>query len=351
MGLKAVKVGVIGCGFIAQSRHLPALLKCQNVEMPAVCDKNKELAENVATKFKIGHYHTSVAEMLQKEHLNMVDICTATPSHASLAIQAMEAGCHVLTEKPIASSVTEADAMIRTAERMKVKLCVSHDMLFTLTISRMKRIVERRELGEIVRMEIKHYRPKNDPLFRNKDHWMHRVPGGMVIGDDLIHPLYISRAFLGDIEPVAAFPRKISDVEHVPLDEIQVVLKGKKGWGNIVTSYNAPQNGLIVDIWGTEQHLHGELFNCILFKYEGPGTNAWSRVRGNMSRIIQILGSTTYAGSRAISGGHRGGHEAVIEKFIAAIVNNTEPPVTAADGKEIVRILEQVVNLCEKSSS
>jgi predicted dehydrogenase len=349
MGLKAVKVGVIGCGFTAQSGHLPALLKCQNVEMAAVCDKNKELAENVAGKFKIGHYYTDVAEMLQKEHLNMVDICTATPSHAPLAIQAMETGCHVLIEKPIALNVAEADAMIQTAERMKVKLCVSHDMLFSLTISRMRKIVERGELGEIVRMEIKHYRPKNDPVFRNKDHWMHRVPGGIVIGDDLIHPLYITRAFLGDIEPVAAFPRKISNVEHVPLDEIQIVLKGKKGWGNIVTSYNAPQNGLIADIWGTERNLHGELFNCILFKYEGPGTNAWSRAWGNMSRILQVLGSTAYAGSKSISGSHLG-HKVVIEKFIVAIVNDTAPPVTSAEGRDIVRIVDSIIKLCGSSS-
>ena len=346
MGVKAVRVGVIGCGFIAQSGHLPALLKCKNVEMVAVCDKNKELAENVASKFKIGHYYTDVAEMLQKERLNMVDICTATPSHAPLAIQAMEASCHVLTEKPIASNVAEADAMIQTAERMKVKLCVIQDMLFSLVVTKMRSIARQGLLGDILRIDIKQLRPKNDPQFLNKHHLMHTRPGGIIVGDDLAHPVYLAREFLGDLEVIAAYTRKVGSVKHVPFDEIQVILKGEKGQGSIVSSYNFLQGAMIIDIFGTEMNLHGELGNSILFKYKGPGSSMSARGLENLNRCLQIFSSTIYAGARAISGRH-GGHRILIAKFIESILNDTEPPVTAAEGREIVRILERVIGLCE----
>jgi len=348
LSTNSVKVGVIGCGFITQTGHLPSWLKCKNAKVVAVCDRNEERARKCAKDFKISNYYADSAEMLKREQLDMVDICTSTPTHAPLAIEAMELGCHVLTEKPMALNGNEADEMIESAEKNRVKLCVIHDMLFSLVIMRIRDILKQDALGNILRVEIKQLRPKDDPVFLNKDHWMHTVPGGIIIGDALIHPVYLARDFLGELGPVAAYTRKIGNVDHVPFDEIQLILKGEMGGGSIITSYNSPQNAIIIDIFGTEMNLHGELFNSILFKYKGPGTSIPSRALENLSRSLQILSSTVYAGAKMVRGKY-GGHRILIGKFIESILNDTEPPVTANDGREVVRIVEKVVKLCENT--
>jgi len=337
-----VKVGVIGCGFITQTGHLPSWLKCKNAKVIAVCDRNEELARKVAQDFKVRNHYVDSAQMLEREQLDIVDICTPTPIHALLAIQAMKAGCHVLIEKPMALNVKEADEMIRVAQENRVKLCVAHDMLFGLVVMKIRDILKKGVLGNILRVEIKQLRPKHDVVFLNKNHWMHKLPGGIIIGDDLVHPIYLARCFLGDLEPIAIYNRKIGEVKHVSFDETQLILKGVEGRGDIITSYNFPRNEMIIDILGTEMNLHGELFSSILFKYKAPETSILSRIPGNLSRSLQIISSTLYAGVKVISGNY-GGHKILINKFVESILNDTEPPVTAEDGREVVRILEKVV--------
>ena len=271
------------------------------------------------------------------------------PTHAPLSIQAIEAGCHVLTEKPMALTVKEADEMINMAEKKQVKLCVIQDMLFSLVVTKMRSIARQGLLGDILRIDIKQFRPKNNPEFLNKHHRMHTRPGGIIVGDDLAHPVYLAREFLGDLEVIAAYTRKVGSVKHVPFDEIQVILKGEKGQGSIVSSYNFLQGAMIIDIFGTEMNLHGELGNSILFKYKGPGNSTLGRALENLNRCLQIFSSTLYAGTRAISGRY-GGHRILIAKFIESILNDTEPPVTAATGREVVRILDSVIRLGDQSS-
>jgi len=87
-----LKVGIVGCGFIAKRRHIPSFLrlKKKDVVLQAVCDINKPLVASVAKEFRIPKAYSSLSEMLSKEDLNIVDICTQPHIHAPLAIEAMK---------------------------------------------------------------------------------------------------------------------------------------------------------------------------------------------------------------------------------------------------------------------
>lgn len=352
MSTKFLKVGVVGCGLITQTAHLPELLKCKGAKVVAVCDRNEELAKKVAKDSRIKSYYTDLFQMLKGEQLDMVDICTPTPTHAPLAIQAMEAGCHVLTEKPMALNVNEADEMIKAAKAKGVKLCVTHDMLFGLGAMRMREYLIRGTLGDILGVEIKQFRPANVPALVNAQHWMHTLPGGLIIGDAMIHPLYLARSILGDLEPKMAFTSKTGTIPHLSFDEVHVYLKSNQRVATIITCYNSCGTAVILDIFGTESNLHCELFNSILFTYKGirshRGDSKSRYAMYNLSQCIQILQSTIYSGVRALLGQY-GGHRNLIDKFIESILNDTEPPVTAKDGREIVRMVEQVVRLCKQT--
>ena len=114
-----LKVAIVGCGAVAEKRHIPGFARLkQNVTIQAVCDKNKELASKVAAQYGITNVYTTQTEMLAKENLDIIDVCTPPQIHAPIAIEALEHGCHVLMEKPMALSAADCDSMIEAAKKV-----------------------------------------------------------------------------------------------------------------------------------------------------------------------------------------------------------------------------------------
>lgn len=108
-----LKVGIVGCGFIAEKRHIPNFLRLKkNIVLQTVCDKNEVLARETAKKYSIPKAYCDLSEMLSKEKLDLIDICTPPQIHASLAVGAMEHGCHALLKKPMALKTSDCDQMI-----------------------------------------------------------------------------------------------------------------------------------------------------------------------------------------------------------------------------------------------
>jgi predicted dehydrogenase len=346
MDERILKAGVVGCGFIAQNAHIPALIKCRNVRLAAVCDRNESLARSVARKFRIGKYYADFKEMLDVEKLDVVNVCTSIDTHAALAIQAMEAGCHVFTEKPLALNTGDADKMIQVSRKNNVKLGTNHHLLFIPPVQKIKRILDKGTIGNLVRVEVKQSCPPQDfPIIADPNHWWHRLPGG-VFGDTLPHPIYLAREFLGEIEPVAVYPKKMGNLDHMPFDEVQIILQGREGVGTIISSCNWPSLWMI-DIFGTKKNIHANLHNSVVITYGGKtdmGRGIASLyARENLQRSFRIITDTFAGGVNFIQGKHRG-IPTGIRKFMQSIQNGTEPPVTAEDGREVLRIWEKITS-------
>jgi len=109
MRTRTMRVGVIGCGEVATKIHMPCLLKIPEVELTSMCDLNQERSLRVAKKFGVPSSYASASQMLEEEWLDIVHICTPPESHLELALMALDAGCHVLIEKPFVFKVSEAD--------------------------------------------------------------------------------------------------------------------------------------------------------------------------------------------------------------------------------------------------
>jgi predicted dehydrogenase len=121
---ETLRVGVIGCGQIAQIAHLPYLQELPMFEIAAVCDLSPTVVEAVGERFGVKGRYVDYQEMLRKEPMDAVLI--ANKNHAAPAIAAMEAGRHVLVEKPIALNLKQADEMLQAAESNRVKLMVAY---------------------------------------------------------------------------------------------------------------------------------------------------------------------------------------------------------------------------------
>lgn len=341
---ESLRVGIIGCGEVVQSQHIPSLLRIKDAEITLVCDRDEDLAKRVAQRFNIDKYYTDFSEMLEKEELDMVDICTSPKSHAALSIQAMGAGCHVLVEKPMALSLKEADDMVRASKGNKGKLCVVHNMLFEPVVMKARGMVSEGSIGDLTGIDIKFSREKDDDWITNKDHWSHKLLGGM-FGEMLPHPIYIAQAFLGNLEPLSVHTRKLSSYNWVVADELRVILESEKGMATITSSCNWPKDKAIVDIFGTKMNLRIDLWNSVMTTYGVGGHARPSRGLQNLNQSFSILASTIFTTLNVILGKFHRGHHTLIRSFIESIQNDTESPVTAEEGREVVRVWEAITSV------
>ena len=113
--MEKVRLGLVGLGWVSQVFHLPVLTKCQDVDIVAICDKDKSRARMIAERFGIPRYYSDYEQMLAKEDLDAIDVATSTDAHLPITIAALEAGKDVFVEKPIARRYTEAVQMAETA--------------------------------------------------------------------------------------------------------------------------------------------------------------------------------------------------------------------------------------------
>src|SRR5687768_1926594 len=140
-----LKTALIGYGKAA-FMHAEALRNISEVEFVAVCGRNLEKATAFASKYSVKGY-TDLADMVSRENIELVIICTPHPDHKAGAIEAMEAGAHVLVEKPLASSLEDCDAMIVAATRTNKKLGVVSQRRFFPSALRIKNAIDEGKIG------------------------------------------------------------------------------------------------------------------------------------------------------------------------------------------------------------
>jgi predicted dehydrogenase len=117
-----LKVGLLGCGAIAQIAHLPALRKAHNVEFTAVCDAAEDLLHLMADRYAVADRYTDHRTFLEQADMDAVLLPVADGFHAPLAIQCMRAGKHVLVEKPLAETIEECEQMVQASEETGCQL-------------------------------------------------------------------------------------------------------------------------------------------------------------------------------------------------------------------------------------
>lgn len=152
MRRKKLKVGIIGCGGIATSKHMPGLQTIKEVEMTAFCDIIPERAEKAREKFgaKSAKVYTDYKELLSDPTIDVVHICTPNRSHSFITIDALHAGKHVMVEKPMAKTAKEARAMVEAAKETGKKLTVGYqNRCRPESIYLRREIVDKGKMGEI----------------------------------------------------------------------------------------------------------------------------------------------------------------------------------------------------------
>ncbi len=143
-----VRIAVIGLGTWGE-KHLQALKTIPEADVVAICDVNQKRARNVASRLKIRKIYSNFEELLDRENLDGVHVVTPEPFHRDPVIQAARKGIQVFVEKPMATTLEDADAMIDAARKNRVNLMVGHVLRWDVRYAMVKKAIERGEVGQI----------------------------------------------------------------------------------------------------------------------------------------------------------------------------------------------------------
>ncbi|WP_430790441.1 Gfo/Idh/MocA family protein [Virgibacillus flavescens] len=143
-----MKFAIVGCGRIAK-RHIEAIINTKEAELYALCDNNRNRLDETAFVNNLKNNYEDIEEMLKDEKIDIVSICTPNASHAELAIKAIKAGKHVLLEKPIATTVEDAERIIQAAQDYHVKVTAVHQNRFNEAIQKTRKAYEDGRFGRM----------------------------------------------------------------------------------------------------------------------------------------------------------------------------------------------------------
>lgn len=146
-----LKIGIIGCGGIANGKHMPSLKKVADAEMVAFCDIIKERAEKAAKEFGTpdAKVYTDYKELLKDGSIDVVHVCTPNREHSFITVDALESGKHVMCEKPMAKTYAEAKKMLDAAKRTGKKLTIGYQGRQNPESQYVKKVCDAGELGDI----------------------------------------------------------------------------------------------------------------------------------------------------------------------------------------------------------
>lgn len=146
-----LRIGIIGCGGIANGKHMPALKKQKDVQMVAFCDIIEERAVKAAKDYGTpdAKTYTDYKKLLEDKTIDVVHVCTPNKEHSFITIDALEAGKHVMCEKPMAKTYAEAKAMLDAAKRTGKKLTIGYQNRHTPQALYVKQACEEGVLGDI----------------------------------------------------------------------------------------------------------------------------------------------------------------------------------------------------------
>ncbi len=211
---RIVKVGIIGCGGIANGKHMPSLHAIPNVEMVAFCDLIEERAVKAAKEYGTpdAKVYTDYKELLKDKEIEVVHVLTPNKSHADITVDALYADKHVMCEKPMAKTAADAKRMVDAAKATGKKLTIGYQHRQKPQSIFAKEYIEGDALGEIYYANCLAVRRRGTPnwgVFLNEEE-----QGGGPIIDIATHSLDLTLYLMNNYEPSVVLGKTHKKLEH-----------------------------------------------------------------------------------------------------------------------------------------
>lgn len=326
--MSRLKVGVIGCGSIAEFRHLPEYEANEHVDIVAVCDIIEDRVNETAKRYDAKAY-LDYKDLLADDQIDLISVCLPNYLHAPVSIAASNAGKHVLCEKPMATSRKEAEEMIEAAKHNRKKLMVAHNQRFVASHEKAKDMISKGKLGKIYsfRTAFGHPGPEGWSI-DGRNSWFFNKEEALIgaMGDLGVHKTDLIRHILGEeVVEVAGFikthAKEGTDVD----DDAVCILKMESGTiGTLAASwaYNSIGDNSTV-IYGEHGTIRLE---------DDPDYSLIVQYTNGEVAKYELDGIQTNE-----EGGQHTTH--VIDHFVSAVVEDTEMVISGEEGMKSLQVV------------
>jgi predicted dehydrogenase len=327
-----IKIGIIGCGKIAQVRHIPEYADNKHAKLVGFFDINTARAGELAKKYK-GKAYASYQDLLADADIDAVSVCTANYSHAEISIAALKAGKHVLCEKPMATSLKECEAMVKAARESGRFLMLGHNQRLAKAHIKAKQLVEQGKIGEIVsfRTTFGHGGPETWSVDPGANVWFFdknkAVMGAMadlgIHKTDLIHFL-TGQTIIETIARLVTLDKRDASGALIGVDD------------NAICIYRL--SGGAVGTMSASWTFYGEEDNSTILY----GTKGIMRIYEDPQHSIKLItrsGKTIFYDTDQIQTNDKQTKSGVIDKFIDCLVKNKEPEISGDEALKTMRVI------------
>ncbi len=341
--MSKLKIGIIGVGNIATA-HIPAYLRNPDVELYAFCDINPDRLKQMGEKYGVTRLFTDKDEMLKLKEIDAVSVCTWNSAHAECAIAALNAGKHVLCEKPTAMSTAEALAMKEAAERNGKLLMIGFVRRHGNDCDVVKDFIDRGEFGEIYYAKARYLRRNGCPggWFGNKE-----FSGGGPLIDLGVHVIDMVKYLVGNPKPISVYGVTFQKLLNRPdLREDTSIANYQHALGkdvfnveDLASALIRFDNGFVLAVEASfSLNIKNDVGEIELF-----GTKAGAKMDSSLEIFTTTngyLSNVTLNNRKLTDYGDFFGKE--INNFVDAILGRAECKAPAEDGVDIMRILDAV---------
>jgi predicted dehydrogenase len=334
---RALRVGLVGCGRIAQV-HSGYLRRVPQALLVGACDASADAREAFARRWEVPTY-AEFDEFLAAAQPDAVHVLTPPATHASLVRRFLAAGTHVLVEKPMAVTVAEADAMVEAARAAGRVLTVDHNRWFDPVVEDARRLLASGALGTLVGVDVS--QGIGAEAAAGDTPWQSALPGGPLF-DSLPHPAYLIRGFVGPIDEVRV---AASATGAGQLSEVRAMIRGEHAFGTLTMSARAQPVANRFSLYGTLMTAEVNLNHMTLVvRRTRQVPKIVGKVLPNLDEAAQLVRATVVNGMRFLRGRQRyyPGMGVHLQRLYAALAAGEAPPVSAEEGRDVVALAETI---------
>ena len=340
-----LRIGIIGCGGIANGKHMPSLKAIDRADMVAFCDIIREKAEQAAAEYGTpdAKVYTDYKELLSDKTIDVVHVCTPNRSHAEITIDSLYAGKHVMCEKPMAKTAADARRMVEAAKKTSRKLTIGYQHRHKPESTYLKSVIDRGDLGDIYYAKAYAIRRRGTPnwgVFLNE----YEQGGGPLI-DIGTHSLDLTLYLMHNYKP-----RMVVGTKYKKLEDPNC----GNPWGLCEHGMEDAAFGFIVMEDGATITLDATwALNTIEPIQEGStqlcGSKAGAQIKngisinkGEFGRLIEIRPDVSAGGVAFYDGVKETPPITEARRWIDAIENDTAPVVLPEQACVVSEILEAI---------
>jgi predicted dehydrogenase len=347
-----LNVGIVGCGKIADG-HIEEIQKLECARVLAVCDLEPILAEQLAVRYSVPHQYTDFDRMLFEHRLDVIHIATPPNSHLALARKAIEAGCHVFLEKPLALNATDGQRLIECAQQARRKMTINYWYNFESPAQALKEYVAKGNLGDPIHIESYYGYDLaggfGKAFLSDGRHWVHQLPGKL-FQNIIDHAINKITPFLPDepVEVIArAYRRRQANSDHSDgvLDELRVMMLGGGVSAYLTFCSQARPVGHFMRLYGTKNTVHIDYsLRSMSVEENQVIPSAFGRLLPPFKSTLQSLRNASnnvreFTGSRFhfFAGMNR-----LLSLFYESILHDTPVPIPYPEILRVSRIMDEI---------